>query len=103
LKHWLGRLLRDIECKLLGHLKSDHSLRRCFLRGLVGDALNAVGSGAAELNFRKLLNLLYNRKFYLPLTKITITTLFKTTIKQIWEKFKTKILQQYPLKNQIIK
>ena len=42
---------------VIGHLKSDHRLDRCFLHGRVGDALNLVGS-AAGFNVRKLLNLL---------------------------------------------
>jgi len=39
---------------LIGHMKSDHRMGRCFLKGLVGDALNAI-LAAAGLNFRKLL------------------------------------------------
>lgn len=42
---------------IIGHLKSDHRLGRCFLRGRVGDALNLIAS-AAGFNFRKLLRLL---------------------------------------------
>jgi IS5 family transposase len=42
---------------VIGHLKSDHRLGRCFLHGLTGDALNLVGS-AIGFNFRKLLRLL---------------------------------------------
>ena len=42
---------------VIGHLKVDHRLDRCFLHGRVGDALNLVGS-AAGFNVRKLLNLL---------------------------------------------
>jgi IS5 family transposase len=39
---------------LIGHMKSDHRMGRCFLKGLVGDAINAI-LAAAGLNFRKLL------------------------------------------------
>jgi IS5 family transposase len=39
---------------IIGHLKSDHRLGRCFLKGLVGDAINAI-LAAAGLNLRKLL------------------------------------------------
>jgi len=42
---------------VIGHLKSDHRLDRCFLKGRVGDKLNLIGS-AAGFNVRKLLRLL---------------------------------------------
>lgn len=38
----------------IGHLKSDHRMRRCFLKGLAGDAINAV-LAAAGSNLLKLL------------------------------------------------
>jgi len=38
----------------IGHLKSDYRMGRCFLAGLIGDAINAV-LAAAGANFRKLL------------------------------------------------
>jgi IS5 family transposase len=38
----------------IGHLKSDHRMRRCFLSGLRGDAINAI-LAAAGANLRKLL------------------------------------------------
>lgn len=38
----------------IGHLKSDHRVRRCFLSGLAGDAINIILAAAAA-NFRKLL------------------------------------------------
>ena len=38
----------------IGHLKSDHRVRRCFLSGLEGDALNIILAAAAA-NLRKLL------------------------------------------------
>lgn len=41
----------------IGHLKSDHRMRRCFLARLCGDAINAV-LAAAGSNLRKLLGLL---------------------------------------------
>jgi IS5 family transposase len=41
----------------IGHLKQDHRMGRCFLKGLIGDAINAV-LAAAGSNLRKLLNLL---------------------------------------------
>ena len=42
---------------VIGHLKSDHRLDRCFLKGREGDRLNLIGS-AAGFNVRKLLSLL---------------------------------------------
>lgn len=41
----------------IGHLKQDHRMGRCFLKGLMGDAINAV-LAAAGSNLRKLLKLL---------------------------------------------
>ena len=38
----------------IGHLKSDNRMRRCFLKGLTGDAINAV-LAAAGSNLQKLL------------------------------------------------
>jgi IS5 family transposase len=42
----------------IGHLKSDNRMNRCFLRGLTGDAINAV-LAAAGSNLRKLLQSLF--------------------------------------------
>lgn len=42
----------------IGHLKQDHRMGRCFLRGLQGDAINAV-LAAAGSNLRKLLGRLF--------------------------------------------
>jgi IS5 family transposase len=39
----------------IGHLKSDHRLGRCYLKGLAGDAINVI-LAAAGANLRKLLN-----------------------------------------------
>lgn len=41
----------------IGHAKSENRLGRCYLKGLVGDAFNAV-LAAAGANLRKLLRLL---------------------------------------------
>ena len=41
----------------IGHLKSDNRMRRCFLKGLAGDAINAV-LAAAGSNLQKLLRAL---------------------------------------------
>lgn len=43
----------------IGHLKSDHRVWRCFLRGLAGDAINIILAAAAA-NLRKLLGLFRN-------------------------------------------
>jgi IS5 family transposase len=42
----------------IGHLKSDNRMNRCYLRGLTGDAINAV-LAAAGSNLRKLLRRLF--------------------------------------------
>jgi IS5 family transposase len=42
----------------IGHLKADNRMDRCFLRGLTGDAINAV-LAAAGSNLRKLLRRLF--------------------------------------------
>lgn len=42
----------------IGHLKQDHRMGRCFLKGLHGDAINAV-LAAAGSNLRKLLGRLF--------------------------------------------
>lgn len=41
----------------IGHLKSDHRMGRCFLKGLLGDEINAILAGAGS-NMRKMLNFL---------------------------------------------
>ncbi|MDY7042543.1 MAG: IS5 family transposase [Chloroflexota bacterium] len=46
----------------IGHLKSDHRVRRCFLTGLEGDAINIVLAAAAA-NLRKLLGRLCRALF----------------------------------------
>ena len=48
---------RSVVEPVIGHLKSDHRLDRCFLWGREGDRLNLVGS-AVGFNVRKLLSLL---------------------------------------------
>ena len=48
----------------IGHAKSDHRMGRCFLKGLDGDATNAILSAAGS-NLRKLLNLLKRVRFLL--------------------------------------
>jgi IS5 family transposase len=41
----------------IGHLKEDHRMRRNYLKGLIGDDINAVLAGAAS-NMKKLLSLI---------------------------------------------
>ncbi len=57
----------------IGHLKSDHRMRRCFLAGLDGDAINAVLSAAGS-NLRKLLGLLRGNGRGLPCALIELLT-----------------------------
>jgi len=47
----------------IGHLKTDHRMRRCFLKGLMGDEINAV-LAAAGSNLQKLLRLFQHTLFY---------------------------------------
>lgn len=42
----------------IGHLKSEHSLERNRIRGILGDSINAILSAAA-MNFRKLMGFLF--------------------------------------------
>ena len=51
-KAWLRR--RQAIEPAIGHLKSDHRLDRCWLKGAIGDALHAI-SCAAGYNLRWLL------------------------------------------------
>ena len=43
---------------IIGHMKQDGKLRRCFLKGAIGDAMNVILCGAGQ-NIRKLLKWLY--------------------------------------------
>lgn len=58
----------------IGHLKQDHRLGRCFLKGLAGDAINAV-LAAAGSNLRKLLRRLFFALVWRLWCKITIRLL----------------------------
>ena len=51
-KNWMGR--RNSVEPIIGHLKSDGKLRRCFLKGILGDAINVILSACGQ-NLRKLL------------------------------------------------
>ena len=59
---------------VIGHLKSDHRLDRCFLHERIGDALNVIGS-AAGFNVRKLLRSLGRGIFSHALRGILSSTL----------------------------
>lgn len=48
----------------IGHLKSDHRMGRCFLKGLLGDEINAILAGAGS-NIRKILNFLRETSLFL--------------------------------------
>ena len=51
-KNWMGR--RNSVEPIIGHLKSDGKLRRCYLKGILGDAINVILSACGQ-NLRKLL------------------------------------------------
>ena len=55
-KRWMGR--RNSVEPIIGHLKSDGKMKRCFLKGTLGDALNVILSACGQ-NLRKLLRWLY--------------------------------------------
>ena len=55
-KRWIGR--RNSVEPIIGHLKSDGKLKRCFLKGVLGDAINVILSASGQ-NLRKLLKWLY--------------------------------------------
>jgi IS5 family transposase len=55
-KRWMGR--RNSVEPVIGHLKSDGKMRRCFLKGVLGDALNVLLCACGQ-NLRKLLRWLY--------------------------------------------
>ena len=42
---------------MIGHLKQEHRLDRCWLKGAQGDALNAIGA-AAGYNLRWLMRMI---------------------------------------------
>ena len=60
-KPWMGR--RNSVEPIIGHLKSDGKLRRCFLKGVLGDAINVILSACGQ-NLRKLLKWLYCAPYF---------------------------------------
>ena len=54
----------------IGHLKSDNRMRRCFLKGLVGDAINVV-LAAAGSNLQKLLRAFAHALQFWPRCAVT--------------------------------
>jgi IS5 family transposase len=56
---------------IIGHLKSDHRMNRCHLKGAEGDAIHAVLC-AAGFNIRWLLRMISKKgiRFYLALIKV---------------------------------
>jgi IS5 family transposase len=60
---WLRR--RQAIEPAIGHLKSDHRMDRCWLRGALGDALHAVGC-AAGYNVRWLMRQIARRRIRAP-------------------------------------
>jgi len=65
----------------IGHLKSDNRMRRCFLKGLVGDAINVV-LAAAGSNLQKLLRAFAHALPFWPRCAVTAakhSTSWRTT------------------------
>jgi IS5 family transposase len=57
-RRWLRR--RSAVEPVIGHLKDDHGMRRCWLKGETGDALHAVLC-AAGFNIRWLMRAIVNK------------------------------------------
>ena len=53
-RHWRWIKRRQAVEPVIGHLKQEHRLERCWLKGAQGDALNAIGA-AAGYNLRWLM------------------------------------------------
>ena len=70
---------------VIGHLKVDHRLDRCFLKGREGDRLNLIGS-AAGFNVRKLLSLLGKGIFSRALWEFDIVVLISGGARMVGSK-----------------
>ena len=69
---------------VIRHLKSDHRLDRCFLKGRIGDKLNLIGS-AAGFNVRKLLRLLGTGIFSRALVLLgRFLSIFVVLVESFW-------------------
>ncbi len=74
---------------IIGHLKSDHRMRRNFLKGIVGDEINAV-MAAASFNFRKWMNNLEETlRAHIFFVAQSIRIIFHINNLQITSKFPT--------------
>ncbi|SBS39517.1 Transposase DDE domain protein [Marinomonas spartinae] len=75
-KRWMGR--RNSVEPIIGHLKSDGKLRRCFLKSILGDAMNVILSACGQ-NLRKLLKWLYCAPYIGPfLRRLWLKIIFPT-------------------------
>jgi IS5 family transposase len=54
----------------IGHLKTDNRMGRCFLKGLIGDSINAV-LAAAGSNLQKLLRAIAHALFFWLWSRVT--------------------------------
>ena len=82
---------------IIGHLKSDHRLDRCYLKGQTGDAIHAVLS-AAGYNIKWLMRMILQKGIkpflYLFFAK-ELRDLFEN-LKQITARFQTKPINHQP-------
>lgn len=77
-KRWMAR--RNSVEPIIGHLKSDEKLRRCFLKGVLGDTINVILSTCGQ-NLRKLLKYLYCAQYFGPfLRRLWLKIIFRLEI-----------------------
>ena len=86
---------------VIGHLKSDHRLDRCFLHGRIGDTLNLIGS-AAGFNVRKLLRLLGRGIFSRALLELDRMGMDARSAWRITERFCEKVLRLFNRRTPIL-
>jgi transposase, IS5 family len=82
---------------IIGHLKSDHRLDRCYLKGQTGDAIHAVLC-AAGYNIKWLMRMILQKgikPFLFLFFAQELQALFEN-FKQIAARFQTKPINQHP-------
>ena len=82
---------------IIGHLKSDHRLDRCYLKGQTGDAIHAVLC-AAGYNIKWLMRMILQKgikPFLFLFFAKELHALFEN-LKRIAARFQTKPIHQHP-------
>jgi len=82
---------------IIGHLKSDHRLDRCYLKGQTGDAIHAVLC-AAGYNIKWLMRMILQKgiKPFLFLFFAQELRAYSERLKQIAARFQTKPINHQP-------